>query len=192
VDPAGLNVEKERYNKGGFSRDPQRTPMQWDSTKNAGFSSANRTWLPVNENYKEGVNVEAQKGVGVESHLGIYKKVALLRTRDTFKFGSLETQATNGGAVFGFSRLILNLFSWDNFLKIFLYRIYNETGFLVLANFGDSLVIVNAMKEFESVPPSATVYTRSQGFIPQTCFYRKRISTLDLVIGAKHSLILEY
>jgi len=36
VDPAGLNVGKERYTK--FSRDPVRTPFPWDSTYNAGTS----------------------------------------------------------------------------------------------------------------------------------------------------------
>jgi len=34
VDPAGLNVGKDRYLK--FSRDPVRTPFPWDSSYNAG------------------------------------------------------------------------------------------------------------------------------------------------------------
>ena len=40
-----------------INRDEVRTPMQWDGTKNAGFSSAENTWLPVHENYNR-VNVK--------------------------------------------------------------------------------------------------------------------------------------
>lgn len=35
-----------------ISRDVCRTPMQWDSTDNAGFSTNNNTWLKVNPDFK--------------------------------------------------------------------------------------------------------------------------------------------
>jgi alpha-glucosidase len=34
----------------GLGRDPQRTPMQWDATPNAGFTTG-EPWLPVADNY---------------------------------------------------------------------------------------------------------------------------------------------
>lgn len=43
-----------------YSRDPCRTPYHWDNSTNAGFSTANRTWLPVAEDYKE-INLAKQK-----------------------------------------------------------------------------------------------------------------------------------
>ena len=43
-----------------INRDEVRTPMQWDTTKNAGFSSAEKTWLPVNPNHVQ-INVEKQR-----------------------------------------------------------------------------------------------------------------------------------
>ncbi|MBX3064375.1 MAG: DUF3459 domain-containing protein [Anaerolineae bacterium] len=43
-----------------LGRDPERTPMQWDATPNAGFSPAGvETWLPIGEDYST-VNVEAE------------------------------------------------------------------------------------------------------------------------------------
>ncbi len=41
------------------NRDELRTPMQWNSSVNAGFSSAQKTWLPVHTNFTE-VNVEKE------------------------------------------------------------------------------------------------------------------------------------
>ncbi|MDE6201815.1 MAG: glycosylase [Clostridiales bacterium] len=42
----------------GFARTGSRTPMQWNTTKNAGFSAAERTFLPTETD--KAVNVEAQ------------------------------------------------------------------------------------------------------------------------------------
>ena len=59
------------------SRDPERTPMQWSgSGKNAGFSEADKTWLPVNKNYVD-VNVETENA-DPKSHLSVYKEVSIM------------------------------------------------------------------------------------------------------------------
>jgi alpha-glucosidase len=53
-DPAGL-IGWPKY-KG---RDGERTPMQWNAEKDAGFSTAAETWLPVALDYKT-VNVQVE------------------------------------------------------------------------------------------------------------------------------------
>ncbi|XP_053952092.1 maltase A2-like [Anastrepha ludens] len=64
-------------------RDPERTPMQWDTSKNAGFSTGNSTWLPVNPNYSY-LNVQTQRGVA-RSTLNIYKRMTSLKQTEAFK-----------------------------------------------------------------------------------------------------------
>ena len=70
-------------------RDGERTPMQWDTTKNAGFSTASQTWLPVPPNY-ETRNVEVEKK-DRNSILNFYKNlIQLRRSQPALREGSYE------------------------------------------------------------------------------------------------------
>jgi len=57
-------------------RDPERTPMQWDDTDYAGFSTV-KPWLPVSESYRT-INV-AQESLQPESMLALYRTLLHLR-----------------------------------------------------------------------------------------------------------------
>ncbi len=59
-----------------FTRDHARTPMQWDDSLNAGFSSGT-PWLAVNPNYKT-INVAANQKDG-NSILSAYQKMIKVR-----------------------------------------------------------------------------------------------------------------
>ena len=87
-DIASLNNAKEALEKGTplevimdqirhVGRDNARTPMQWDASKNAGFSSADKTWLAVNPNYKY-INV-ASALANPDSIFYTYQKLVELR-----------------------------------------------------------------------------------------------------------------
>jgi len=84
VDPAGLNCGEDHFMDEGCSRDPERTPMQWDESFNSGFSNSSKPWLPVNTNYLRGVNVQAQSDDGIDSHLSVYKQASQLRKDHDF------------------------------------------------------------------------------------------------------------
>jgi len=70
-DPQGLNMPEKN-----LSRDPSRTPMQWNGDHYAGFSDA-KPWLPLSADYKR-INVELQKNDRF-SNLNLYKRLINLR-----------------------------------------------------------------------------------------------------------------
>ena len=85
-----------------FSRDNARTPMQWDATKNAGFTSGT-PWLPVNENFKT-VNAAAEEK-NSESVLAWYRKLAEFRaTHEELISGEYELLLPDDENIFAFSR----------------------------------------------------------------------------------------
>ncbi|XP_014663087.1 PREDICTED: alpha-glucosidase-like [Priapulus caudatus] len=87
-DPYGLNFGPDRYQE--FSRDPERTPMQWDSSDPAAnFSTSNDTWLPMHPDYKT-TNVESQDVVDDSTPLNVYKALAQLRAETAFRTGAIE------------------------------------------------------------------------------------------------------
>jgi alpha-glucosidase len=75
----GVSPEEALTLAADASRDRCRTPMQWSDASNAGFSPEGvTTWLPVNPNHAEGINV-AEQQEDSESLLNFYKR--LLRVR---------------------------------------------------------------------------------------------------------------
>jgi alpha-glucosidase len=73
-DPQGLNMPDKN-----LSRDPERTPMQWDGSENGGFTAA-KPWLRLGANYKRN-NVETEKK-DPYSMLCFHKQLIELRQRE--------------------------------------------------------------------------------------------------------------
>lgn len=82
-DPQGLNMPGKN-----LSRDPERTPMQWNNSENAGFTKA-KPWLRLSATYKR-KNVELQKE-DPYSMLSFYKQLIELRQREpSFTVGDFK------------------------------------------------------------------------------------------------------
>src|SRR5260370_2307441 len=68
-------------------RDGERTPMQWDTSKDAGFSTSEHPWLPVPPSAAE-YNVTAES-LDPNSILSFYKRLlALRRSEPALRNGS--------------------------------------------------------------------------------------------------------
>ena len=90
-----------------INRDEVRTPMQWDGKKNAGFSSAEKTWLPVHQNYKV-INVEAQCK-DTDSLLNTIRTLLKIRKQEkSLQEGSLELIKNLPNGVLGYTRMLEN------------------------------------------------------------------------------------
>jgi len=80
-DPQGLNMPGKN-----LSRDPARTPMQWDASEGAGFSTV-KPWLPVSIHWQQ-LNVETEQH-DQRSPLFFYKRLIELRqTRASLHCGN--------------------------------------------------------------------------------------------------------
>ncbi|CAK9825383.1 unnamed protein product [Anthophora retusa] len=134
VDPSGCNAGKDGYETA--SRDPARTPFQWDDSTSAGFSTNPKTWLRVNDNYKT-VNLAAEKKDS-KSYYNFYKKVSSLKKSSNFKRTNLVTKLLNEN-VFAFARESKSI------------------GYYVVINFGDKDEIVD-LSVFDNISHQPLLY----------------------------------
>ncbi|WP_180969989.1 alpha-amylase family glycosyl hydrolase [Deinococcus planocerae] len=100
VDPAGL----QQPDVPSASRDPERTPMQWDASPNAGFAPASATpWLPLAADHQT-VNVQAQEA-DPASDLNYFRALTGLRREHPVLIGGDYRSLDTGHAdVFAFER----------------------------------------------------------------------------------------
>ncbi|WP_455718811.1 glycoside hydrolase family 13 protein [Anaerosporobacter sp.] len=101
-------------------RDNARTPMQWDSSENAGFTTGT-PWIEVNPNYVE-INVNEQLK-REDSVFHYYQKIIKLRhENEIMVYGSYESVLEEHESIFAYKRE------------------YNDKIWLVLCNFTDQVV----------------------------------------------------
>lgn len=97
-------------------RDNSRTPMQWDSSSNSGFTKGT-PWMKVNPNYQE-INVRKQED-DPQSILHFYKQMIQLRKQhECLIYGDFKLHLEDDQHIFAYSRndgkqtaLIINNFS---------------------------------------------------------------------------------
>jgi alpha-glucosidase len=137
-DPIGiLGWPKEK------GRDGERTPMQWNSSTNAGFSTNAQTWLPVAPNYRQ-INVEVESN-DPESMLNWYKKlIALRRSHSALHSGAMSFLQTSNEHILAWTRT-----GTDG--KIV----------LVACNFSPEAQVVSLRETLPNSPQSASVLATS-------------------------------
>ena len=127
-DVETLNYYKERTEEGDSkerlldafsrkSRDNARTPMQWDNTDNAGFTTG-KPWIRVNSNYKK-INVEQALG-DTDSIFYYYRRlIALRKEYKVFVYGEYKLLIPDHPEIYAYTRsyegngllVVLNFFA---------------------------------------------------------------------------------
>ena len=101
-----------------INRDEVRTPMQWDETKNAGFSSADKPWLPTHGNYKS-MNVVQESKNGSSLLVTIQRLMKIRNNEISLQEGSLEIIKGLPAGIVGYTRKF-------NFEKISVFLNFNQ------------------------------------------------------------------
>ncbi|MBT4679540.1 MAG: alpha-glucosidase, partial [Flavobacterium sp.] len=102
TDGEDLDLYLQKLNL--LSRDNGRTPMQWDDTNNAGFSSET-PWLPVHENHTT-VNVANQQN-DHNSVLNHFRKMVALRKDNLLLvYGEYEIIQEEHPTIYAYSRTL--------------------------------------------------------------------------------------
>ena len=118
AEAAGKDMNKFLKAVHWQSRDNARTPMQWNASKNAGFTTG-KPWIPVNKNYPT-INVEtAEKEAN--SILHYYRKmIAFRKANTTLVYGDFDDLLPEHPQLYCYRR-------WDK-----------EANFLLVHNFSDT------------------------------------------------------
>ncbi len=135
------------------SRDNARTPMQWDSSEYAGFSTS-KPWIKVNPNYKD-INVEKD----IENKNSIYhyykKLISLRKNNKVIVYGDYKDIYFDDSNIFAYERnyngdriIIINNFS-NRSSSIHLDYNIKE---ILLSNYNiESLNTSKELKPYESI-----------------------------------------
>ena len=89
-----------------YSRDNARTPMQWDASENAGFTTGT-PWIAVNPNYRE-INAAAELS-DPDSVFSYYQRLIALRHKyDIIVYGDFLPLLEDDPAVYAYERRLSN------------------------------------------------------------------------------------
>lgn len=159
-DIESLNMYKDRLSKGyshneimesiyAKGRDNARTPMQWDDSENAGFTTGT-PWLAVNKNYDK---INAKQCLQDENSIfNHYKKLIDIRkSNDTIIYGDYKLLCEDDENIFAYVRelngdkilVVCNFYDKDVEFKFDGDFNYSK---VLLSNYNDSSKMIEKLK----------------------------------------------
>lgn len=111
------------------SRDNARTPIQWNSTKNGGFTSG-KPWIKINPNYSR-INVEQAQNDSNSIFYYYQKLIELRKKHPVFVYGTYEIILEEHPRIYAFTRTL------------------DDIKLLIILNFSDSTTNFALPKEIQ-------------------------------------------
>ncbi|WP_260736931.1 glycoside hydrolase family 13 protein [Tunturiibacter lichenicola] len=87
------------------SRDNSRTPVQWDSSTNGGFTTAAKPWLAANPNYTQ-INAAAEVADPNSIYNYTAKLIALRHAHQAFVYGDYKDIDPDNKSIFAYTRTL--------------------------------------------------------------------------------------
>ena len=159
-DIESLNMYKDRLSKGyshneimesiyAKGRDNARTPMQWDDSENAGFTTGT-PWLAVNKNYDK---INAKQCLQDENSIfNHYKKLIDIRkNNDTIIYGDYKLLCEDDENIFAYVRELngdKNLVVCNFYDKDVEFKFEGDFNYskVLLSNYNDSSKMIEKLK----------------------------------------------
>ncbi|MFG6120102.1 glycoside hydrolase family 13 protein [Thalassobacillus sp. B23F22_16] len=142
-------------------RDNSRTPMQWNDTRNAGFTTGT-PWLKLNPNYAE---INVQKGIEDPNSIYHYYKqlIDLRKGSDVLIYGSYDLVLEDHDSIYAYTRaledevvlVVTNLFEEDADFEL-PANLQNKEAELLLSNY--EIDSEENLKSVKFKPYEARVY----------------------------------
>ncbi|CAN7536690.1 glycoside hydrolase family 13 protein [Rossellomorea sp. LjRoot5] len=148
-------IMEDIYRKG---RDNARTPMQWDDSEHAGFTTGT-PWLKVNPNYKE---INAENALKDSSSIYYYyKELNILRKEhDIIVYGTYDLILDDHEQIYAYTRtlgenklIILCNFTWEEAAFTLPEDLHFESSSLLIGNYenDDNHLVENGkLKPYEA------------------------------------------
>lgn len=138
-------------------RDNARTPMQWDDSPHAGFTSGT-PWLQLNPSY---LTINVEEALADPTSIFHYYKDLLAFRKDnpTFVYGDFQVKAPDSEQLFAYRR-------WDE-----------QNEFLVLLNFSSEILPIETLADWDNYRLAKSNYLdTSISLRPWECrIYQRRI-----------------
>ena len=166
-DIESLNMYKDRLSKGytheeimesiyAKGRDNGRTPMQWDNSENAGFTTGT-PWIAVNENYNE---INAKQCLEDENSVFLHyrKLIDIRKNNDTIIYGDYTLLCPEDKNIFAYTRelngdKILVVCNFYDKEVTFSFDGYFNHADILLSNYKDSSTLIErlSLRPYEAI-----------------------------------------